>query len=41
MWGIGEVLRVKELNGDSEIDVVFKSVGLKHLITSFAPIKKT
>jgi DNA helicase II / ATP-dependent DNA helicase PcrA len=41
MWGIGEVLRVKELSGDSEIDVVFRSVGLKHLITSFAPIKKT
>jgi DNA helicase II / ATP-dependent DNA helicase PcrA len=41
MWGTGEVLRVKELKDDSEIDVVFKSVGLKHLITSFAPIKKT
>jgi DNA helicase II / ATP-dependent DNA helicase PcrA len=40
MWGTGEVLRVKELKDDSEIDVVFKSVGLKHLITSFAPIKK-
>ncbi len=41
MWGAGEVLRVKELKDDSEIDVVFRSVGLKHLITSFAPIKKT
>jgi len=40
IWGRGEVLRVKELKDDAEIDVVFESVGLKHLLVSFAPIKK-
>ena len=40
MWGRGEVLKVKILNDDIEIDVVFDQVGLKHLLVSFAPIKK-
>ncbi|MCL5070258.1 MAG: UvrD-helicase domain-containing protein [Actinobacteria bacterium] len=40
MWGRGEVLKVKILKDDIEIDVVFDKVGLKHLLVSFAPIKK-
>jgi DNA helicase-2/ATP-dependent DNA helicase PcrA len=40
IWGGGEVLKVKRLNDDIEIDVVFDKVGLKHLLVSFAPIKK-
>lgn len=40
IWAKGEVLRVKDLKDDAEIDVVFESVGLKHLLVSFAPIKK-
>ncbi|MCG2789459.1 MAG: UvrD-helicase domain-containing protein [Actinomycetia bacterium] len=40
MWGRGEVLKVKILKDDIEIDVVFDQVGLKHLLVSFAPIKK-
>jgi len=40
MWGTGEVVRVKNLGSDCEIDVIFDSVGLKHLLVSFAPIKK-
>ena len=39
-WGQGEILRVKKLPDDCEIDVMFKSAGLKHLLVSFAPIKK-
>ncbi len=39
MWGKGEVLKVKKLSDDVEIDVVFEKVGLKHLLVSFAPIK--
>jgi DNA helicase II / ATP-dependent DNA helicase PcrA len=40
MWGKGEVLKVKNLNKEIELDVVFDSVGLKNLLVSFAPIKK-
>jgi DNA helicase-2/ATP-dependent DNA helicase PcrA len=40
MWGRGEVLKVKKLTDDIEIDVIFERVGLKHLLVSFAPIKK-
>jgi DNA helicase II / ATP-dependent DNA helicase PcrA len=40
MWGKGEVLKVKNLNNEIELDVVFDSVGLKNLLVSFAPIKK-
>jgi DNA helicase-2/ATP-dependent DNA helicase PcrA len=39
-WGQGEVLNVKKLPDDCEIDVMFESAGLKHLLVSFAPIKK-
>ncbi len=40
MWGKGEIIRVKKLSDDSELDVSFDMVGLKHLLLSFAPIKK-
>jgi len=40
MWGKGQVLNVKKLSDDMELDVNFYSVGLKHLLVSFAPIKK-
>ncbi len=39
-WGRGEILKIKKLTGDSELDVMFKTVGTKHLLLSFAPIKK-
>ena len=39
-WGQGEILRVKRLPDDCEIDVMFESAGLKHLLVSFASIKK-
>jgi DNA helicase II / ATP-dependent DNA helicase PcrA len=40
MWGKGEVLKVKKLKDDVEIDVVFETAGLKHLLVSFAPIRR-
>ncbi len=40
MWGRGEVLKVKNLKSDVELDVAFESAGLKHLLVSFAPIRK-
>ena len=40
MWGRGEVLKVKKLDRECEIDVLFETVGLKHLLVSFAPIRK-
>ena len=40
MWGRGQVLNVKRLSDDVELDVNFTSVGLKHLLVSFAPIEK-
>lgn len=40
MWGAGKVLKVKKLKDDIEIDVDFKTSGLKHLLVSFAPIRK-
>jgi len=39
-WGRGKILKVKKLTGDSELDVMFDSVGMKHLLLSFAPIKR-
>ncbi len=39
-WGQGRVLKVKKLAGDCELDVMFNQAGLKHLLVSFAPIKK-
>ena len=40
MWGRGQVLNVKRLSDDVELDVIFNSVGLKHLLVSFAPLEK-
>ncbi len=40
MWGRGEVLKVKILKDDVELDVSFGNAGLKHLLVSFAPIRK-
>ena len=40
LWGNGEILRVKKSTDDLELDVVFKSVGLKKILASIAPIKK-
>ena len=39
-WGQGQVLKVKKLADDCELDVMFDKAGLKHLLLSFAPIKK-
>ena len=39
-WGPGKVLKVKKLTGDCELDVMFDRAGIKHLLVSFAPIKK-
>ncbi|MBC7333164.1 MAG: DNA helicase PcrA [Actinobacteria bacterium] len=39
IWGTGEVVKVKNLGSDCEIDVIFDSVGLKHLLVSYAPIR--
>jgi len=40
MWGRGQVLNVKKLSDDVELDINFSSMGLKHLLVSFAPLKK-
>ncbi len=40
MWGRGQVLNVKRLSDDIELDVNFTSLGLKHLLVSFAPLQK-
>ena len=40
MWGRGQVLNVKRLSDDIELDINFSSVGLKHLLVSFAPLQK-
>jgi DNA helicase-2/ATP-dependent DNA helicase PcrA len=40
LWGEGEILRVKNITDDLELDIAFKSVGLKKLLASIAPIKK-
>ena len=39
-WGQGRVLKVKKLADDCELDVMFNRAGLRHLLVSFAPIKK-
>jgi DNA helicase-2/ATP-dependent DNA helicase PcrA len=39
-WGQGKVLKVKKLKDDCELDVMFSQAGIKHLLVSFAPIKK-
>jgi DNA helicase-2/ATP-dependent DNA helicase PcrA len=40
LWGKGDVLKVKNLKDDVEIDVMFKEKGIKHLLVSFSPIRK-
>jgi len=40
MWGRGQVLNVKKLSDDIELDVHFSNLGLKHLLVSFAPLQK-
>ena len=40
MWGRGEVLKIKKLTDDVEMDVIFEKIGLKHILLSFAPIRK-
>ncbi len=39
-WGKGKVLKIKKLTDDCELDVMFDRAGLKHLLVSFAPIRK-
>jgi len=40
MWGAGKVLKVKKLKDDVELDVIFEKTGIKHLLVSFAPLRK-
>lgn len=41
VWGIGTIVRVKENDGDQELDVAFSSpIGIKRLLAKFAPITK-
>jgi len=39
-FGQGKILKVKKLADDCELDVIFDKAGIKHLLVSFAPIKK-
>ena len=39
-FGQGKILKVKKLVDDCELDVIFDKAGIKHLLVSFAPIKK-
>jgi len=39
-FGQGKILKVKKLVDDCELDVIFDRAGIKHLLVSFAPIKK-
>ena len=40
MWGKGKVLKVNITRDDVEIKVSFETAGIKHLLVSFAPIRK-
>lgn len=40
MWVKGEILKIKRSNDDVELDDVFGKFGLKHLLVSFASIRK-
>jgi len=40
LWEKGEILRIKKITDDLEMDIAFKTVGLKKLLASIAPIKK-
>ncbi|WP_165981070.1 DNA helicase PcrA [Macrococcus lamae] len=39
-WGEGLVSNVTEKSGSLELDIIFKSVGMKRLLSQFAPIEK-
>lgn len=39
-WGEGLVSRVNDKDGSTELDIIFKSVGAKRLLSQFAPIEK-
>ncbi|GGB10640.1 DNA helicase PcrA [Macrococcus hajekii] len=39
-WGEGLVSNVTDKGGSQELDIIFKSVGMKRLLSQFAPIEK-
>ncbi|TDL98297.1 DNA helicase PcrA [Macrococcus brunensis] len=39
-WGEGLVSNVTDKDGSQELDIIFKSVGMKRLLSQFAPIQK-
>ncbi len=39
-WGEGLVSNVTEKSGSLELDIIFKTVGMKRLLSQFAPIEK-
>ncbi|ULG73827.1 DNA helicase PcrA [Macrococcus brunensis] len=39
-WGEGLVSHVTDKEGSQELDIIFKSVGMKRLLSQFAPIQK-
>ena len=39
-WGEGLVSHVTDKDGSQELDIIFKSVGMKRLLSQFAPIQK-
>ncbi|AVK62199.1 DNA helicase PcrA [Lactobacillus sp. CBA3605] len=39
-WGTGTVVKVTGAGEDAELDIAFKSEGIKRLLAAFAPIKK-
>nr|WP_208001676.1 DNA helicase PcrA [Macrococcus carouselicus] len=39
-WGEGLVSNVTDKGGSQELDIIFKSVGMKRLLSEFAPIEK-
>ncbi|QYA39720.1 DNA helicase PcrA [Macrococcoides caseolyticum] len=39
-WGEGLISNVTDKDGSTELDIIFKSVGMKRLLSQFAPIEK-
>ena len=39
-WGEGLISNVTDKGGSTELDIIFKSVGMKRLLSQFAPIEK-
>lgn len=39
-WGEGIISNVTDKGGSTELDIIFKSVGMKRLLSQFAPIEK-